>query len=431
LALLALVAVVVTQLVIARQMQGALEARIGEMLEARIELLRERAERGQTIPSDQLERLLRREGQHAHGDNHRHDVPPEVLRSVGQVRVVPLDELDFDEATEARVVSDEIVQTEVDEGRVVVARIDDNRAIVVGPGRRRLPPAMLLHQAITLMTLLAVIGLGLWWLQRPIEAKLARLADTARALAAGDRGARSGVRGADAVGEVGEQFDAMADSVLELLARREELLRSVSHELRTPLARLALLHERAVEATDGETRQSSLERMRRSLDEMTRLVEELLEFSRIDAAATSSTAPMAVDGVVRECVAELDENTLVVQVDAAAARTTGDPALLQRAVGNVVRNAARHARSRIVVRVERVADRVTIDVDDDGGGVDEADRARVFEPFVRLGGAKDSGGSGLGLAIARRSVEKLGGTLVCEASHLGGARFRISLPTAG
>jgi signal transduction histidine kinase len=99
-------------------------------------------------------------------------------------------------------------------------------------------------------------------------------------------------------------------------------------------------------------------------------------------------------------------------------------------VSNLIANAGRYAKSQIVVSLEKKDNACMIHVDDDGPGIAEADRKRIFEPFVRLDASRDrdTGGSGLGLAIVQRIVTMHRGTVWTETSPLGGARFTLGWP---
>ncbi len=105
---------------------------------------------------------------------------------------------------------------------------------------------------------------------------------------------------------------------------------------------------------------------------------------------------------------------------------------LARVIGNLLDNAQRHAEARITATVRMTADGVLLCVDDDGPGVPEAERDRVFERFVRLDDARsrDDGGAGLGLAIARDVARRHGGDLTAGQAPGGGARFTLRLPPA-
>ncbi len=119
-------------------------------------------------------------------------------------------------------------------------------------------------------------------------------------------------------------------------------------------------------------------------------------------------------------------------VDAEPAEVTGSRGQLGRVLANLLDNAGRHARERVVVTVRREGAWAVLGVDDDGEGVAEADRERIFERFVRLDAARsrDDGGAGLGLAIARDVAVRHGGTLTAGEAPTGGARFELRLPLA-
>lgn len=109
----------------------------------------------------------------------------------------------------------------------------------------------------------------------------------------------------------------------------------------------------------------------------------------------------------------------------------GDQRLLARAVGNLLRNAQKYGARRIALSA-RHGTQIEIVVEDDGPGVPEADRERIFEPFYRLDRSRDraTGGFGLGLSIAQKALALHGGTIRVEQSALGGARFVIAFPAS-
>jgi signal transduction histidine kinase len=414
LAIAAIVAVLATHLVIARQTRRVLDDRIEQMLQAPAEVLRERFEHRGPRGSG----AMRPAGRGPRGDR-----PP--------IDVVAINTLDLSQGELARFDAGDIVTRRGGGMRQSFYRLDDETALVFGPVPEGLPQRALRLQLATLLLMLVAMGVVLWRLQRPLDRRLKQLADATARFGSADLSARSGVSGRDPVGQLGERFDGMAEQIAALVARREDLLRSVSHELRTPLSRLVLLHEQLDERLVDINDRRTLERMQASLGEMNTLIGELLEFARLEAAGVSGdvTSTDIVD-LVREEVALLEQSGATVEIDASGpvvARV--DSRLLARAVSNLLRNAKRHASARVVVRVKQNAHAVAIDVDDDGPGVPAADRVRVFEPFVRLGDAPRRGGTGLGLAIARRCVVANGGAIECDSSPLGGARFRIMLPT--
>jgi signal transduction histidine kinase len=102
----------------------------------------------------------------------------------------------------------------------------------------------------------------------------------------------------------------------------------------------------------------------------------------------------------------------------------------QRAMGNLLSNAGRHAKSQVTVNAVCGKELITVDVDDDGKGISECDRARVFEPFQRLDDGTNGHGVGLGLALVKRVVTQHGGIVEVLASPLGGCRIRTTWPIA-
>jgi signal transduction histidine kinase len=218
--------------------------------------------------------------------------------------------------------------------------------------------------------------------------------------------------------------------------RQRQFVSDASHELRSPIAAIrqhaevALAHPLRRPVTELATP------VRAEAIRLQELVEDMLLLARVDEQALRlERQPLDVDDLVLDEIRRLRSTTLM-RVDGAgvgAGRIDGDPRMLARVLRNAGDNAARHARLALALAVS--TDRagwVEVVVDDDGAGIAPADRARVFERFVRLDDARsrDGGGSGLGLAIVAEVVAAHGGSAAFEESPLGGARLRIRLPGA-
>jgi two-component system sensor histidine kinase KdpD len=224
---------------------------------------------------------------------------------------------------------------------------------------------------------------------------------------------------------------SMAAQQLEAGNRtRTALLAAVSHDLRTPLAGLRSaaetlrVHDRRL--TDDE-RHELLIAMETSISRLTGMVSDLLDMSRLQ---TGAVLPIADDvplgEVVRRALAGLEGAERVEIGDLPTAYV--DPGLLERVVANLVANALRHSES-VSVEGEARGARVELRVVDHGPGVEQHDRARIFEPFQRRG---DSGtGVGLGLAVARGLTEAQGGTLEAASTPAGGLTMVLELPGDG
>jgi signal transduction histidine kinase len=272
------------------------------------------------------------------------------------------------------------------------------------PGRRLLPALLLVG--------LAVVG---------VAGALGRLAvrplDTVRVgmdrIAGGDLDHRLQVRrGPAELREVATTFNAMADRLEGMLRAEKELMAGVSHDLRTPLTRLqlelALLEDQAPERVEA---------MRADLDELDGLIEQLLQISRLELGQIDLD-PRPLD--LHQLALEAGPDEVLGQ----AFELDGDPSLMVRALSNLVQNARRHAPGAPVrIRFEGRA----LLVEDEGPGVPEAQRERLFEPFYRVEGSRSrtTGGSGLGLMIVRQVVRLHGGKATAEPGPAGGLRIRL------
>jgi signal transduction histidine kinase len=201
-----------------------------------------------------------------------------------------------------------------------------------------------------------------------------------------------------------------------------------SHELRTPATTvygaLTTLVERRELAP--ETREELLVAAHQQSDRMRRLIEQLLDLSRLDARAISVVArPIVLNGVLRDIAAAAAPNGPEVQLDVPDdLAVVADPLVLERVVSNLVTNAIRHGAPPIRISAERKDRTMRVTVEDEGGGVPEELRGRLFDRFSRV----DAGqGSGLGLAIARAYAQAHGGELLYLEGDRG-ARFDLIVP---
>jgi signal transduction histidine kinase len=213
--------------------------------------------------------------------------------------------------------------------------------------------------------------------------------------------------------------------------RQQRFVADASHELRSPLAAIrqaaevARSHPGAL--PEGELAEAVLEESGR----MERLVEQLLLLTRTGGAGPRQVRDVDLDDLAMAEVRRVRRTGLTVDSSGVGAgRVRGDDTALAQVVRNLTDNAARHAASSVAVAVRSGPGGVELVVEDDGAGVPESERERVFERFVRLDEARDrdAGGSGLGLAIVKETVAAHGGTVVVTASPLGGARFVVRLP---
>ncbi|BCL23072.1 ATP-binding protein [Streptomyces tuirus] len=204
--------------------------------------------------------------------------------------------------------------------------------------------------------------------------------------------------------------------------RQRRFVADASHELRSPIASLRTQLEVAAAHPELLDLDGAVEDTVR----LQRLAADLLLLARLDAGERPGDATVDLAGLAREQA----EGRSAVTVDAERVEVAGSRGQLGRVLANLLDNAQRHARSAVTVNVRREGDLAVVGVADDGDGVPEDDRERIFERFVRLDAARsrDDGGAGLGLAIARDVAVRHGGTLTAGRGPAGGALFELRLP---
>jgi len=285
--------------------------------------------------------------------------------------------------------------------------------------------------------ILLVVAALCWMLAVNIASPLRVLAHTVERFGKGDLAARAGFRRRDEIGDMARAFDQMAERIETLLTAERRLLQDISHELRSPLARLSFAAELTRTAED---RDAAAARMKREIERLTSLVGALVEVTRVEGDPSSRRLE---DVDLRRLVADvLDAGR--VEADARACRldfedggpltVRGDRELLRRAVDNVLRNAIRYAPegSGIDVRLASADGKASLTVRDYGPGVPMDMLDKIFQPFFRADGSRDSqtGGVGLGLAIARRAIAAHHGSIAAENAGPG-LRVRMELPQDG
>ena len=231
-----------------------------------------------------------------------------------------------------------------------------------------------------------------------------------------------------------QDSQARLDALAEANAVRTAMLQAVSHDLRTPLAGIkasasSLLSTEV--AWSDDQRHTLLTTIDRESDRLNRIVGNLLDMSRLQAGAVQvRRRRVEVDELVEHALASLSESTeevFDVHIESGV-EVDVDATLMERAIANVVANAARHTPPGSRVRIEAVARRdVMVRVVDRGPGIAASNRGRVFEPFQRLG---DGGGAGvgLGLAVARGLTVANGGWIELDDTPGGGLSVTFHLP---
>ncbi|MDI5985383.1 sensor histidine kinase [Halomonas sp. M4R5S39] len=247
---------------------------------------------------------------------------------------------------------------------------------------------------------------------------------------------------------IGEELRAANERLRELDRLKDEFVAMVSHELRTPLTSIRAFAEILRDGRDlpDEKREHFLDVVVLESQRLSRLIEEILDLARLESGRLTLTPqPLDLAALARhsvDAVHRLQENrgvSLEVEMALETAPVIGDPDRLEQVIINLLDNAGKFAADedpRVLLRLERHKGHFRLAVEDNGPGIAEDERERVFEKFhqIKRSGGQTRGrprGSGLGLPISRGIVAHLGGRLwVEDAPHLGGACLVMELPAA-
>ncbi|PNM25817.1 two-component system sensor histidine kinase CpxA [Yersinia enterocolitica] len=231
----------------------------------------------------------------------------------------------------------------------------------------------------------------------------------------------------------GASFNQMISALDRMVLAQQRLISDISHELRTPLTRLQLATA-LMRRRHGEGKE--LERIEMEAQRLDSMINDLLVLSRSQHKNELHREPIKANDlwsdVLENAQFEADQMGKTLEVTAPPGPWTlfGNPAALDSALENIVRNALRYSHHHIAVAFSSDNQGITITVDDDGPGVSPEDREQIFRPFYRTDEARDreSGGTGLGLAIVETAVNQHRGWVRAEDSPLGGLRLILWLP---
>jgi two-component system sensor histidine kinase CpxA len=299
-------------------------------------------------------------------------------------------------------------------------------------------------QGLRLLVVLLVGGIFCFWLARYVTKPLLGLRATTNQLAEGDLGARVAhklTKRRDEIGELGRDFNGMAERLETMVKAQQRLLGDISHELRSPLARLGVALGLARQRSGPEAT-GSLDRIERESDNLNEMISQLLTLTRLESGTDGRKRTKVDLGTLVREVAEdadfeahsLNRSVHVVASDSCSINGVED--LLRSAVENVVRNAVRFTPEGTAVEVALRKQNgggdnfAVISVRDRGNGVPEESLEKIFRPFYRTEDARDrqsGGGTGLGLAITERAVRMHGGSVEARNATGGGLSVEMKL----
>ncbi|WP_372404085.1 sensor histidine kinase BfmS [Acinetobacter piscicola] len=310
-------------------------------------------------------------------------------------------------------------------------------ALVIGPVPMFNWMPVKLAAGITLLSMF-LLCLGVYGLIVPMQRKLKQVNDALDVMKTGDMSQRVPVEGHDELASLATSYNSMSDHIQRLIEAQRELMRAVSHELRTPVARIRFGMEMLADEDDYEYRLQQMEMIDKDIEALNTLIDEIMTYAKLEQGTPSLNFEKIILVDVLDQVA-VETEALKTQKEIHLVPLSNDVVVeaerryLHRVVQNLVGNAIRYCDDRIYISggIDADTGMAYVCVEDDGPGIPEEDRKRIFEAFARLDDSRTraSGGYGLGLSIVSRIAYWFGGTIEVDGSPtLGGARFKMSWP---
>lgn len=300
-------------------------------------------------------------------------------------------------------------------------KLDDGRWLTARDVLR-LPKPWAWQQMATILATVSIVVAVVWIIVAKITTPLQNLSNAADNLGRSEDLQPISCSGPTELRKLTHAFNDMAARLTRLLNERAKMLAAIGHDLKSPITAMRLRIELLDE---GEPK----DKLGQCLDEIHELVDAALSLSR-GSDTPEPEVVFLLDDLMNELVADLKTaGGDITLVNPHRFFIYGRRAALKRALRNVVENALRYGhRARIFVRPAMLD--VCVLIDDDGPGVPEADRIRIFNPFFRLeqSRSRDTGGSGIGLALAKSIIDAHQGKIRYEEADSGGARAVIILP---
>lgn len=277
-----------------------------------------------------------------------------------------------------------------------------------------------------------LLALVLVWLA-PLLYRLKKLRSAAVFFGKGQLDIRIPKSNTSYIADIEVEFNRMADKIENLVEDVKLLSSALSHEMRTPLAKLRMGIDMLEEQEDPTTRQRYQQRLSRTVDQLTQLVESTLEFSRMDYALVQADRHnVDLAPIVQACIDKVQSPDIDLRFDSPLENcfARGNELYLSLMITNLTENAIKYGSGRVLLRLTSQRATVSIHVEDDGPGFTAGASEYVFKPFQRGKAQRTKAGFGLGLAVVERIASWHGGTIVLGRSEsLGGACITVTFET--
>ncbi len=319
--------------------------------------------------------------------------------------------------------------------KIVVPSEINDMAIMMGPIPlfNWFPLNLIISMVLISMFL---ISLGVYALIFPLERKLQLIQVGVNEVSEGNLDSQVQVIGQDEIARLSATFNTMTSHIKRLIESQRELTRAVSHELRTPVARIRFAVDMLADTEDEDSRLKQRDFIDEDIEALNELIDEILTYAKLEEGSPKlDLEPVNLSELIGQIVRETNalgkDIKVVGHAPNAKVSAIADRRYLHRVIQNLAGNALRYAETTIVISAGVKKGVAFVSVEDDGQGISEADREKVFIPFSRLDDSRTraSGGYGLGLSIVSRIAFWFSGHMsVDDSPELGGARFVMTWP---
>ncbi len=286
---------------------------------------------------------------------------------------------------------------------------------------------------ILFLLLMLPLAFALYFLVRKLTKPIQHLTTVAKKLGQGDLTARADNMLLPPMNTLATGFNTMADQLNETLQEQQILVGAIPHELRSPLGRIRFALDMTRNHKTVEALHQDIEKLDGYVDEMENTVDEILELNRLQSQSQTTpitTASFDLCNLLHVLTEQQNHETTKVRIEIdcdKSFKVSGNAALINRAISNVLSNAQQYANSKISIKVTQNNGNTIVSIDDDGMGIADEKLDQVFAPFSTLDNSRNrkTGGIGLGLAIVKLIMKKHQGVATVSRSELGGARFEL------
>jgi len=236
----------------------------------------------------------------------------------------------------------------------------------------------------------------------------------------------------DAIGKLADSVNSMSERIHQLLSDQKQMLQAISHELRTPISRMKFRLELLEMATLSKKNEDNIHGVKKDIDEIDLLINEASDFNRGENQSVLSKFDL--DTCIKQIIIDLlvifPDVNFKLDIQSTFMQINQDKLQTRRILQNIMQNACKYGRNKIRITIKEGAAELQVNIEDNGLGISDQNKASVFSPFTRLDTSrnKKTGGLGLGLAIVKNNCELARFHFLLKDSDMGGVNFEIHIP---